>query len=489
MKKTTKFLALLLCIMTAASVASCKKGDGESSLQSSGSSSSIETPVTSENIELSLNKSTLTLVEDEVEVLVATSNVSRTVTWTSDNEQVATVSVVGQVIAKTAGTAKVTARIGDTTAECVVTVTAASPKTEDYINVESTAYLSLKDETTPQILPRYIAIGENGEEIDDTKAFTFESLNTAVVTVDECGVITPIDEGTADIVVRCGDVVTYVVADVYTSIITTTEEWMEIFVEKDLFARYYLATDLDFTGKEYNIGKYAGREQGFYGELNGGFHTVSNVTVTGDTGTEGQSLFGGAKCVNIHDVAFMGVKYTDSRASGICSSLMQHVNLSDDGGWAVFGDEVVVNGKVVPGAIPLPDMDKIIFPSKINNVILDAEFIGHGNVGFCKSFYGGIINDLYLNLRRGDDDAFSDSDYMFTQTLHIWYLPNAASNTVIRIDKGMLSETINKVDSYDLPMSDVTYTVDEMKANYKAYQMFDTAVWSITPKGIPTFAK
>ena len=489
MRKTMKFLALLLCIMTATTVVSCKKGDGESSLQSSDTSSPIETPVTPENIELSLNKSALTLVEDEMDVLVATSNVSRTVTWTSDNEQVATVSVVGKVIAKTAGTAKITASIGNTKAECVVTVTAVPPKTEDYIDVESTAYLSLKGETTPQIRPRYMAIGDNGEQVDNEKTFTFESLNTAVVTVDESGVLTPIDEGTTDIVVRCGDVVTYVVADVYTSLITTPEEWMEIFVEKDLFARYYLATDLDFTGKEYNIGKYAGREQGFYGELNGGFHTVSNVTVTGDTGTEGQSLFGGAKCVNIHDVAFIGVKYTDSRASGICSSLMQHVNLSDDGGWAVFGDEVVVNGKIIPGAIPLPDMDKIIFPSKVNNVILDAEFIGHGNVGFCKSFYGGIINDLYLNLRRGDGETFTDSDYMFAQTLHIWYLPNAASKTVIRIDGGMLSETINRVDSYDLPMSDVTYTPDEMQANYKAYQMFDKSVWSITPKGIPTFAK
>lgn len=490
MKKTTKFLALLLCFLTAASIVSCGKKGGETSSQSNSSdSSSVETPVVPENIELSLNKSTLTLVEDETEVLVATSNVSRTVTWSSDNEQVATVSVVGKVIAKTAGTAKITAQIGNTTAECIVTVTSEPPKTEDYIEVESTAYLSLKAETEPQIRPRYIAVGENGEEVDNTKTFTFESLNTAVATVDESGVITPIDEGTADIVVRCGDVVTYVVADVYTSIITTPEEWMEIFVEKDLFARYYLATDLDFTGKEYNIGKYAGREKGFYGELNGGFHTVSNVTVTGDTGTEGQSLFGGAKCVNIHDVAFIGVKYTDARASGICSSLMQHVNISDNGGWVVSGDKVLVNGKEIQGAIPMPEGDKIIFPSKVNNIILDAEFIGHGNVGFCKSFYGGIINDLYLNLRRGDDKTFDDSDYMFVQTLHIWYLPNAASNTVIRIDGGMLSEMINRVDSYELPMSDVSYTADEMQANYKAYQMFDKSVWSITPKGIPTFAK
>lgn len=491
MNNKMKFLALLLSFISIGSVVACNNSSAGSVSSSEVESSipSSSSPEESEKVELSLNKTQVTLVEDEMEVLFATSNASKNPTWTSSDESVATVSVVGKIIAKTAGTTVITAQIGKTTAQCMVTVVEAPKKTKDYIDVESTAYLSLDDENTPKILPSYMVVEEDGERLDSDKTFTFTSLNESVATVDEEGVITAVSLGKADIEVRCGDIVTYVVADVYTDLIVTEADWLTMLGRRELFARYYLACDLDFTGVEYNIEKYFAREKGFCGELNGGRHTVSNVTVTGNTGTEGQSLFGGAKCVNIYDVAFYNVTYTSSKSSGLCSSLMQHVNISNHPEWIISGNNVWVDGRLIEGATVMREGDKIIFPAKVNNVIVDAQFIGHGNVGFCKSFYGGLISNVYINMRRGDDQAFNETDFMFAQTLHIWYFPNAASNTIVRIDKGVLTESMSNVDSYSLPLSDVTYTTDEILANYKAYQMFDKSIWSITPKGIPTFVK
>ena len=499
MNKTIKFLALALSLLTIGSSMACGKGNGNDATSTSSSSSSIVSSSVSapaeepENIQLTLNKTQLTLVEDEVAFLVATSNVNKSVKWSSDNEQVATVSVAGKVIAKTAGTATITAYIGNTTTSCSVTVLAAEEKTKDYIDADSTVYLSLLDENEPQLMPRYMAVSEDGESVDGTKTFTFTSLNTDVVTVSETGVVTALSSGQADIEIRCGDVVTYVVADVYTDVIASTDDWLEMLANRDVFARFYLACDLDFTGVTYNIEPHIARGNGFNGELNGGFHTVSNVTVTGNTSTEGQSLFGGATCINVHDVAFVNVTFTARGSSGLCSSLIQHKNIASNPGWVIAGDQLLVDGKVIEGAIPRkeanPADDKVIIPAKVNNVIIDASFVGHSNVAFCRSFYGGLISNLYINMRRGDDQPFMDTDYLFVQRLHIWYMPKAASNTIVRIDKGVLSAEMEADGSYPLDLVNITYTTNELLANYNAYQMFDRSVWSITPKGLPTFVK
>jgi uncharacterized protein (TIGR02145 family) len=73
---------------------------------------------------ISLDKVTLTLVIDEEYPLVATitpDNASKTVTWTSSAEAIATVTD-GKVTAITTGTATITAKAGDRTATCLVTV-------------------------------------------------------------------------------------------------------------------------------------------------------------------------------------------------------------------------------------------------------------------------------------------------------------------------------------------------------------------------------
>ncbi len=75
---------------------------------------------------ISLNKSTLSLVEGNYETLTATvdpTDTTDTVTWSSDKTSVATVDSTGKVTAVAAGTAKITATAGTKTATCTVTVT------------------------------------------------------------------------------------------------------------------------------------------------------------------------------------------------------------------------------------------------------------------------------------------------------------------------------------------------------------------------------
>ena len=76
---------------------------------------------------ISLDQNALTLTEGETATLKATltpEGATTTVTWTSSNEKVATVSN-GKVTAEGAGTATITAKAGELTATCDVTVNAA----------------------------------------------------------------------------------------------------------------------------------------------------------------------------------------------------------------------------------------------------------------------------------------------------------------------------------------------------------------------------
>ena len=74
---------------------------------------------------VSLNKTTLTLTEGESEVLNATvkpdNATDKTVTWSSSDASVAKVEN-GKVTAVKAGTATITAKAGDKSAACMVTV-------------------------------------------------------------------------------------------------------------------------------------------------------------------------------------------------------------------------------------------------------------------------------------------------------------------------------------------------------------------------------
>ena len=83
--------------------------------------------------EITLNKTSLSLNEGSAETLVATvkpdNATDKSVTWSSSNTAVATVSDAGLVRAIQSGTASITAQAGNVSAVCIVTVTKSGDST------------------------------------------------------------------------------------------------------------------------------------------------------------------------------------------------------------------------------------------------------------------------------------------------------------------------------------------------------------------------
>lgn len=115
-------------------------------------------------------------------------------TWTVDNTGVATVAQDGTVTAVAAGTATVTATCGEISASCVVTV-----KVETEVIQLSEHALTIPPEGTAQLtVSIYPADSLSG-------AAVWTSDNEAVVKVDENGLVTAVNYGTATVTVKCGE--------------------------------------------------------------------------------------------------------------------------------------------------------------------------------------------------------------------------------------------------------------------------------------------
>ena len=118
------------------------------------------------------------------------SNSQYTLTWTSSNTNVATVSSTGKVTAKGTGTANVTVKTDNgKTAICSVTVSAKSVTS---VSVKSTLSMEVGDTytLTPTVTPS-----------DAETSFTWSSDKSSVATVSQYGVVTAKGTGTANITV------------------------------------------------------------------------------------------------------------------------------------------------------------------------------------------------------------------------------------------------------------------------------------------------
>ena len=150
------------------------------------------TPVTS----ITLDRTSVSLRTNETVTLTATVNpddaTDKTVTWSSSNSYVATVKD-GVVTAVSPGTATITARAGDQTASCVITVEATQVtgislnKTSVSLKVNESVTL------TATVTPAYAT----------DKTVTWSSSNTGVATVKN-GVVTAVKAGTATITAKAG---------------------------------------------------------------------------------------------------------------------------------------------------------------------------------------------------------------------------------------------------------------------------------------------
>ena len=126
----------------------------------------------------------------------------KTVTWSSDNEDVATVDENGKVTAKAAGTAKITVKTNDGAkeAECTVKVTEASGETVAVTGVT----LDLHEKE--MIVGDSVTLNAIIEPADATnKNVSWESDNDDIVKVEANGKVTAVAAGTAIVTVTTED--------------------------------------------------------------------------------------------------------------------------------------------------------------------------------------------------------------------------------------------------------------------------------------------
>ncbi|GEM_PF-802037 len=145
---------------------------------------------------VSLNKTTDTISVGSTDLLTATIDpanaTDKTITWSSSNTGVATVSPIGLVTGVSVGTANITATTANSkTATCAVTVTAqvilptsvALNKTTDTLSVGAS------DTLTATVSP------SNATD----KTIAWKSSNTSVASVNSSGVVSGLSAGTATI--------------------------------------------------------------------------------------------------------------------------------------------------------------------------------------------------------------------------------------------------------------------------------------------------
>ena len=154
---------------------------------------------------ITLDKTTATVEEGATVTLTATvtpgNATDKTVTWSTSNEAIATVSG-GVVTGVKAGEVTITAKAGDKSATCTVTVTAASTEPE----VVPVTGVTLNQTAVTLDIDQSITLTATvAPENATNKAVTWASDKTDVATVDANGKVTAVAAGTANITVTTQD--------------------------------------------------------------------------------------------------------------------------------------------------------------------------------------------------------------------------------------------------------------------------------------------
>ena len=122
---------------------------------------------------------------------------NKSVTWSSDDEAVATVDENGNVSANSVGTATITATADGVTAECTIIVEEKVIPVESITlnKTEAEIFVGAEEKLTATVLP----------EDATNKDVTWTSSDTTIATVDSNGKVTAKSVGTAAIKAKAGD--------------------------------------------------------------------------------------------------------------------------------------------------------------------------------------------------------------------------------------------------------------------------------------------
>ncbi len=165
---------------------------------------STTNPISKQLTAISLNKTSATLTEGDTETLSvsfdpADTTDDKTITWETADESIATVNG-GMITAVGAGTTTVTAKVGNFTAICNVTVNAKTTpnKPISAITLNKTSVALAEGDTEA------LSVSFDPADTTDDKTITWSTADATVVTVDG-GTITAVSVGTATITAKVGD--------------------------------------------------------------------------------------------------------------------------------------------------------------------------------------------------------------------------------------------------------------------------------------------
>lgn len=434
---------------------------------------SEETPTNKTTISLNVNAYALT--EDETFTIAATTNSTDVIKWTSSSPEVASVSSQGRVIAKTAGETTITATVGNVSDSCRVQVVADNAQATIKL-VQTTLRLSA---ASGAMQIQGTVVGCDSQQTLAEAGATYETDNASVATVSADGTVTPMSVGSTLVFVSANGRTKTVAVEVYTMLVSTAEEWnVMLGLPGNLAARFYVTNDIDFSGVTYNAKTNNGGDvllsQSFCGSLDGGGHTISNVTF--DSVVSSQSLFGTMVGCTLTNIAFSNIHFTASGAAGLAIRVLQHYNVADENGNAT--------------------RELLFAPCYVTNVFGDFVYDYNGVSGITGIYYGGGMENVFVNMRMSDGSALNKTtDFAVAKQSMIWSMAdpnwfpnNYLNNVVVLAERGAANAAWDT--TYDgagltIGMSGLHCVTTKMEAGYLVRTLFDNNMWTVTPGQLP----
>ena len=434
---------------------------------------SEETPT--DKTTISLNVKAYALTEDETFTIAATTNSTDVIKWTSSSPEVASVSSQGRVIAKTAGETTITATVGNVSDSCRVQVVADNAQAT--IKLAQTT-LRLSAASGAMQIQGTVVGGDSQQTLTEAGA-TYETDNASVATVSADGTVTPMSVGSTLVFVSANGRTKAVAVEVYTMLVSTAEDWNAMLgLPGDLAARFYVTNDIDFSAVTYNAKTNNGGDvllsQSFCGSLDGGGHTISNVTF--DSAVSSQSLFGTMVGCTLTNIAFSNIHFTASGAAGLAIRVLQHYNVADENGNAT--------------------RELLFAPCYVTNVFGDFVYDYNGVSGITGIYYGGGMENVFVNMRMSDGSALNKTtDFAVAKQSMIWSMAdpnwfpnNYLNNVVVLAESGAVNAAWDT--TYDgagltIGLSGLHCVTTKMEAGYLVRTLFDNNMWTVTPGQLP----
>lgn len=434
---------------------------------------SEETPTDKTTISLNVNAYALT--EDETFTIAATTNSTDVIKWTSSSPEVASVSSQGRVIAKTAGETTITATVGNVSDSCRVQVVADNAQAT--IKLAQTT-LRLSAASGAMQIQGTVADGDSQQTLTEAGA-TYETDNASVATVSADGTVTPMSVGSTLVFVSANGRTKVVAVEVYTMLVSTADDWNAMLgLPGDLGARFYVTNDIDFSSVTYNAKTNNGGDvllsQSFCGSLDGGGHTISNVTF--DSAVSSQSLFGTMVGCTLTNIAFSNIHFTASGAAGLAIRVLQHYNVADENGNAT--------------------RELLFAPCYVTNVFGDFVYDYNGVSGITGIYYGGGMENVFVSMRMSDGSALNKTtDFAVAKQSMVWSMAdpnwfpnNYLNNVVVLAESGAVNAAWDT--TYDgagltIGLSGLHCVTTKMEAGYLVRTLFDNNMWTVTPGQLP----